>query len=266
MTHETPVPNPITVPDYIAQGYAEVPSGSKYLTRLTKTNDDKTVHTVDVGPNGTVEADTTIARIRKSFTSSCPTKMTSISVPNSTSGRTSTTSTDRTAPSMEKRLTRRSGKSHNPQTKVSRKFVDLTGTAAMNRTITSALLAVTLTIGSGGVLQMFFVSTSNAESSASSYDGEVRIELATCRPNGIYNSWKEKISPKSFWLNQVVGLEREYEDFRARGSPAERCSGESDQKEKIRCVLYFQNLGASMGRCLQAALRMCRANGSCLDD
>ena len=67
-----------------------------------------------------------VARIRKSFTSPCPTKVMSISVPNSTNGKPSTASTDRTAPSMEKRLTRLSEKSYNPKTQASRKFVDLT--------------------------------------------------------------------------------------------------------------------------------------------
>ena len=60
MTRETPVLNPITVPGYIAQGYEEVPSGSEYRTRLTKTNDDNTVNTIEVGSIGAVESDLTV--------------------------------------------------------------------------------------------------------------------------------------------------------------------------------------------------------------
>ena len=54
------VPNPVTVPDFVAQGYEIVPDVSDNYTRLTKTNDDNTVNTVDIGPNGDVENDTTI--------------------------------------------------------------------------------------------------------------------------------------------------------------------------------------------------------------
>lgn len=54
------VSNPVTVPGYIAQGYEQVPSGSEYRTRLTKTNDDNTVNTIEVGRNGAVESDLTV--------------------------------------------------------------------------------------------------------------------------------------------------------------------------------------------------------------
>jgi len=54
------VSNPVTVPDRIAEGYKEVPSGSEYRTRLTKTNDDNTVNTIEVGSNGAVESDLTV--------------------------------------------------------------------------------------------------------------------------------------------------------------------------------------------------------------
>ena len=54
------VPNPVAVPDFVAQGYKIVPNVSEEFTRLVKTNDDATVNTVDIGPNGDVENDTTI--------------------------------------------------------------------------------------------------------------------------------------------------------------------------------------------------------------
>ena len=51
---------PNSVANFIAQGYAEIPGVSEYYTRLTKTNADKTVRTVDVSSNGDVENDTTL--------------------------------------------------------------------------------------------------------------------------------------------------------------------------------------------------------------
>ena len=57
---ETPVPNPVTVPDYIDQGYEIVPGALENSTRLTKTNDDNTIHTVEIDSNGDRDIDTTM--------------------------------------------------------------------------------------------------------------------------------------------------------------------------------------------------------------
>lgn len=113
-------------------------------------------------------------------------------------------------------------------------------------------------------LIMVFLITMLAASSAYAFDDKVRIELATCRPDGIYNSWKERINPKEFWIDQTVSFEMELEKLRY-WSVAEKCSDISEHAEKIACVSYFQNLRASIARCYQTALRMCRANGACRD-
>jgi len=109
---------------------------------------------------------------------------------------------------------------------------------------------------------LVFLITILAVSSAYAYDGILRIELATCSPDGIYNSWKERLNPKEFWINQTIVLEMELEKLRYK-SVAESCSEIREQTEKIACVSYFQNLRASAARCYQTALRMCRANGAC---
>lgn len=95
----------------------------------------------------------------------------------------------------------------------------------------------------------------------STFASDLGIDLATCMPKGIYNSSKEKISPKKFWIEQNVALEMGLQRQWEFDDAISICAGISDQVDRVRCMSYTQNLKASMIRCYQTTIRMCRSNG-----
>jgi hypothetical protein len=101
-----------------------------------------------------------------------------------------------------------------------------------------------------------------ASSSAFARDYVLRLNMATCEPDGMINSWRERSSPRDFWIAQTVVLEKELEWMNS-SSVAEECSPSDNISEKRRCMEYKTNIRASAVRCLSVSRRRCREQGAC---
>lgn len=101
-----------------------------------------------------------------------------------------------------------------------------------------------------------------ASSSAFARDYVLRLDMSTCEPDGMVNSWRERSNPRDFWISQTVVLERELEWMNS-SSVADACSQSDAISEKRRCMEYKTNIRASAARCLSVSRRRCREQGAC---
>ncbi len=95
------------------------------------------------------------------------------------------------------------------------------------------------------------------------------MEAFSCAPKGIVNKLKEKMNPKSFWVEQSTVAENAlaYWLF-GRGAGEEGppptvndCSRKSDPIERQKCIAYVKGEIEFWRRCGQHANRMCRLHG-----
>ena len=89
---------------------------------------------------------------------------------------------------------------------------------------------------------------------------ELGIELNTCTPDGMVNSFKEKWDAKSFWIKQNVALQNELSS-KWKYDGAECFQGERDQIEKTECILHYKNLLDSIAKCYRTSTILCRKHG-----
>ncbi len=101
-----------------------------------------------------------------------------------------------------------------------------------------------------------------ASTSVFARDYVLRLNMATCEPDGMINSWRERSNPRDFWIAQTVVLERELEWMNS-SSVAEECSPSDNMSEKRRCMEYMSNIRASAVRCLSVSRRRYREQGAC---
>lgn len=94
-------------------------------------------------------------------------------------------------------------------------------------------------------------------------DYVLRLNMATCEPDGIVSSWKERSNPRDFWISQKVVLDIELERMRYR-SIEQECSDAGTQSDRIRCMEYKRTIRQSAQRCLNVSRRRCQENGACL--
>lgn len=90
-------------------------------------------------------------------------------------------------------------------------------------------------------------------------DQELRIELDTCRPDSVLNSWRARINPKGFWISQNVILESSAERSWWFQDGISNCGEISDQPEKVACINYFRNRFDSIKKCYRTTGQLCRA-------
>lgn len=101
-----------------------------------------------------------------------------------------------------------------------------------------------------------------ASSAAFPRDYVLRLNMSTCEPDGMINSWRERFNPRDFWISQTVVLETELERM-SSSSVADDCSQSDNVSEKRRCMEYKTNIRASAARCLSVSRRRCREQGAC---
>lgn len=92
-------------------------------------------------------------------------------------------------------------------------------------------------------------------------DGDLRISLANCMPDGILNSYRERWNPKEFWIDQNVILEIQLDRRWEYEESIDRCRNIKDSVDKQRCFSYVQSHWQSLAKCQSVTRRMCRANG-----
>lgn len=101
-----------------------------------------------------------------------------------------------------------------------------------------------------------------ASSVAFASDYVLRLNMATCEPDGMINVWRERYNPRDFWVSQTVVLSSELEWMNS-SSVANECSPSNSISEKRRCMEYKTNIRASAARCLSVSRRRCREQGAC---
>ena len=99
---------------------------------------------------------------------------------------------------------------------------------------------------------------------SSAMESKRRIDLQTCAPEGVVGVIKEKVAPRSFWIEQVVQLETSLERNWEWDDALATCRDEGDPSDREKCLAYVEGNHAGAKRCLAHALRMCRLNNACL--
>ena len=101
-----------------------------------------------------------------------------------------------------------------------------------------------------------------ASSVAFASDYVLRLNMTTCEPDGMINSWRERSNPRDFWISQTVVLDIGLARMNII-SVADECSPSNNLSEKRRCMEYKSNIRASTARCLSVSNRRCREQGAC---
>jgi hypothetical protein len=92
-------------------------------------------------------------------------------------------------------------------------------------------------------------------------DFKLRIDLATCEPDGVINVWKERLNPKDFWINQSVVFKTDLSEMTDENGYYDVCRSISSNSERVRCFDYKKSLVDSARRCLPLIIRRCRQHG-----
>jgi hypothetical protein len=92
-------------------------------------------------------------------------------------------------------------------------------------------------------------------------DYKLRIDLATCEPDGVINVWKERLNPKDFWINQSVVFKTDLSEMTDENGYYDVCRSISNNSERVRCFDYKKSLVDSARRCLPLIIRRCRQHG-----
>ncbi len=106
------------------------------------------------------------------------------------------------------------------------------------------------------VLALAFIVVAGHATSA-----EVRVDIATCMPNGMMNSWREKYDAKGFWIEQHTAIEMVFQRRWEFDEALSDCMKIDDGIEKQKCLHYRRNRMSALSKCLQTAKRLCRAHG-----
>ena len=90
---------------------------------------------------------------------------------------------------------------------------------------------------------------------------ELKINLLDCMPNGVINSWQEKINPRNFWVTQNVVIESDLSRSWIYDTPQDICSSENNPIEKQKCIFYYESYRRAGIRCKEFTKKMCNLHG-----
>ena len=95
-------------------------------------------------------------------------------------------------------------------------------------------------------------------------DYTLKIELATCTPDGMIIAWKERHDPRKFWFSQNVLFKIEVEndsDGLQLKSKLDSCETRHNLQKKFECINFYTSQRDAIIRCYLATKNMCIAYG-----
>jgi len=87
------------------------------------------------------------------------------------------------------------------------------------------------------------------------------LNLESCNPKSGWQSLKENIMPKSFWIDQHGELAYSL----AQGFPTDHCSYKKG-KERYECYSWSKNTRNAVMKCFRHSTKMCNLSGGNCDN